>query len=606
MLKYWWLILALMVLGYGFWVSAHFSAVAAGVAIFLFGMMFLGEGFQAFTGGGLEKILRWFTSNTFKSLSFGFAATTVMQSSSLITIITISFLSAGLIDLVAGLGIAFGASIGTTTGAWLFAGFGMKVNISAFAMPMLVFGLVLKFQKSKSLKGLGDILAGIGFVFLGIHFMKEGFEAVQESIDLTQYAVSGFKGVLLYTAIGIVATVVMQSSHATLLLTIAALSTSQVAYDNALAMTIGANVGTTITAILGAINANVAGKRLAGGHLIFKTFTGVIAILFIGQFRWAVDFLSDIVGIAPDDWTLKLALFYTLFSIVGVVLLVPFIGLMVRFLTKRIGEKTAEERIEEQILQPLYLNEAALHLPDTALEVLEKETAHLSDNAFEILAHGLNLHRTDIRSDRGLDDVVATSSKIMDIDVEKKYYKGIKTIYNAIIEYAIRAEAKHQLTDSQASEFYNIRIICRNVAQVVKLIYALRRNMVKYITSDNEHIQQEYNTLRKNIVTTLRRLFAIEAMEDKATILLTFEEIKADLAAQDVTANGTVDRLVREQAITSEMATSLMNDSAHAIEIGELLLEMGKRTRIVEETDPKAVSDEMLLEEGDFSGTPAA
>lgn len=188
----------LLFLSYGFWISPDFKEISAGVAIFLFGMLALEEGFKAFTGGLLEQILKKTTSSVWKSLSFGVVSTTLMQSSSLVSVITISFLSAGLIGLAAGIGIIFGANLGTTTGAWLIAGFGLKVKISAYAMPMLVFGIILVFQKSKSLNGIGYILAGLGFLFLGIHYMKEGFEAFRDTIDLTAFAVGGYPGLFLF------------------------------------------------------------------------------------------------------------------------------------------------------------------------------------------------------------------------------------------------------------------------------------------------------------------------------------------------------------------------------------------------------------------------
>ncbi|MCW8982734.1 MAG: Na/Pi symporter, partial [Gammaproteobacteria bacterium] len=142
-------------LAYGFWISPDFKEISAGVAIFLFGMLALEEGFKAFTGGMLERLLRRSTNKLWKSISFGVITTTFMQSSSLVSVITISFLSAELITLVAGIGIIFGANLGTTTGAWLVAGFGLKVKLSAYAMPMLVFGVALIFQKSRSLQGFG-------------------------------------------------------------------------------------------------------------------------------------------------------------------------------------------------------------------------------------------------------------------------------------------------------------------------------------------------------------------------------------------------------------------------------------------------------------------
>jgi len=195
-----------MILGYGFWVSPNFKEIAAGVAIFLFGMLALEEGFKAFTGGTLEKILRKTTDKLWKSLSFGIATTTVMQSSSLVSVITISFLSAGLITLTQGIGIIFGANLGTTTGAWIIAGFGIKVDIAAYAMPMLVFGVILVFQKNKTLNGIGYVLAGLGFLFLGIAYMKTGFETIGQSVNLAEFSMPGFNGLLVYTTIGILAT----------------------------------------------------------------------------------------------------------------------------------------------------------------------------------------------------------------------------------------------------------------------------------------------------------------------------------------------------------------------------------------------------------------
>jgi phosphate:Na+ symporter len=199
---------SLLLIAYALWFSPDFNQIAAGVAIFLFGMLFLEQGFQGFTGGTLEKILRASTNKRWKSLMFGMLSTTVMQSSSLVTVITISFLSVGILDLAAGIGIIFGANLGTTTGAWLIAGLGLKVKIATYAMPMLIFGIFLVFQKSKPLKAIGSILAGMGFLFLGIHYMKEGFDAFRDTINLAEYALTGARGLFVFTLIGIGMTVV--------------------------------------------------------------------------------------------------------------------------------------------------------------------------------------------------------------------------------------------------------------------------------------------------------------------------------------------------------------------------------------------------------------
>ncbi len=559
----------LIVLSYGFWASPDFKEIAAGVAIFLFGMLSMEEGFKAFTGGTLESILRKSTDNYWKSLSFGIVSTTVMQSSSLVSVIAISFLSAGLISLVAGIGIVFGANIGTTTGAWLIAGLGLKVKISAYAMPMLVFGIILVFQKSKSMKGIGYILAGLGFLFLGIHYMKDGFEAFKSTIDLTQFAVAGYPGLFLFAGIGIFATVVMQSSHATLVLILTALAAGQITYENSLALAIGANVGTCITAIIGSLSANVEGKRLAGAHLIFNVATGVIAIVFINQFLWGVENISVWVGIAADDYTLQLAVFHTLFNITGVLVMSPLIGKMASFLTTALRPPVVTK------VEPKYLNGAALELPDTIMEAVRKETLHLWDNAFEIIAHGINLHRTDILSERDIKEIVRDTNKSIDIDIDKEYERNVKVLYGAIVSFI--SEAQSHLSAEYAEDLYGLRLAGRNILEAIKDVKHLRKNLDTFMELDNPHLMQEYQLFRIRLGNILRELSALRLNIDdlENVAILDLDGLKAEMQEGDIVANGMLDKLIRENKITGDMATSIMNDSSYAYEISEKLIDMG-------------------------------
>lgn len=271
-----------------FWFSPDAQEIAAGVAIFLFGMLMLEDGFRLFGGGLLERMLERATLSTPRSIAFGIVSTTLLQSSSLVSVISISFLSAGLISLIGGVGIIFGANIGTTTGAWLVAGLGLKVNIAAYAMPMIALSIVLVFQKPKVLRGVGFALGGLGFLFLGIHHMKEGFDAFKDQIDLSRFALAGFLGLVVYSLLGTVATVIMQSSHATMVLILTALAAGQITYDNALALAIGANIGTTITALLASLAASGANARaavvVALVHLLFN-LSGTLLIYPIPAIR---------------------------------------------------------------------------------------------------------------------------------------------------------------------------------------------------------------------------------------------------------------------------------------------------------------------------------
>jgi phosphate:Na+ symporter len=227
------------------------KTIIAGIAIFLIGMHYMESGFKLFSGGALETALEKFTSSTPKAISTGFLATAVVQSSSLVTVIIISFLSAELIGLTQAVGVVFGSNIGTTTTSWLVSSFGLKIKIAQYALPMLIFGVVMQFSRHTAYKGVGSVLIGLGFIFLGIAYMKEGFETLKQGLDLAEYAIPGYLGVFVYIAFGAIATVIIQSSSATMAIIITALATGQIDYINALSLAIGENVVTTVTAEIG-------------------------------------------------------------------------------------------------------------------------------------------------------------------------------------------------------------------------------------------------------------------------------------------------------------------------------------------------------------------
>ncbi|MGB5605768.1 MAG: Na/Pi symporter, partial [Gammaproteobacteria bacterium] len=554
----------LLILAYGFWISPNFKTIAAGVAIFLFGMLSLEEGFRAFTGGTLERILRRTTSNTWKSLGFGVVSTTLMQSSSLVSVITISFLSAGLITLTAGIGIIFGANLGTTTGAWLIAGFGLKVNIAAYAMPMLVFGIILLFQSSKALKGIGYVLAGLGFLFLGIHYMKEGFETFKDTIDLARFSVPGYPGVLMFTALGIFATVVMQSSHATLVITITALAANQVTYENALALAIGANVGTTITALLGSMSANESGKRLAVAHLIFNLVTGLIAIALIYQLVDLVNWLAHIIGIAAEDYTLKLAVFHTIFNLLGVVLMLPLLNQLVVFLNRLIPEKAPE------VDQPLYLTQSSAAFPGTAVEAVRNETLRIYESALRIIIAGLGMAQPDVLSTVDLKQKLAGQTRIHAFDMDAMYEKHIKGIYSAIIAFI--SDTAFSRREEQAASLQWLREANKYIVEAVKDTKHLQKNLLRYVGSDNASMHAAYNDLRLQIAGTVRELEEMRGSGGGVVDLLSLDALKLMVDEEQDKINNTMTELIGRRMITPMMGSSLLNDSVYAHDIATNLI----------------------------------
>ena len=554
--------------------NPNFKTIAAGVAILLFGMIMLEEGFRVFTKGPLQNLLKKATDKLYKSIGVGALVTALIQSSSLVSVITISFISAGLISLGGGLGLIFGANIGTTATAWLVAGFGLKIKISALAMPMLVFGIIFSFQKKVSFKGIGNVLAGLGFFFLGVHYMKEGFDVFKEYIDLTQYAVPGFLGVVIYTGVGILITTILQSSSATLALILTALSAGQIDYENALALAIGANVGTTITAVLGSLSSNVAGKRLAGAHLIFNVVTGLVALSFIYPLANLVNILSDTFGISSTDYTLKLALFHTIFNIIGVLLMIPFIKKMEILLMRFFKEKE-----EKDIHEPKYLNESVLEFPASAISALRKESKYLFKKAiFEIVAHALNIHREDIKSDLKLKKIVKQSHEDMNTDVEELYYTKVKTIYGEIIKYATTAQSRLKLTNKQNNQISEIIVANRKMVEIIRDVRELNKNVSHYLDSDNEHISKEYDKFRKKIAKVLRVIYLFRTQDEKEQYYSKLMELKNEAKEAMRQGNESINKLIRDDLITVEMASSLVNDNDNVndtikklIQVAELL-----------------------------------
>lgn len=562
----------LIALAAALYFNPNFKTISAGIAILLFGMILLEEGFRVFTKGPLQNILKKATSKLYKSISTGALVTALIQSSSLVSVITISFISAGLISLSGGLGLIFGANIGTTATAWLVAGFGLKVNISALAMPMLIFGIVFSFQKTSSLKGLGNVLAGLGFFFLGIHYMKEGFEVFKQYIDLTQYAVPGFKGIVIYTIIGIFITTVLQSSSATLALILTALSAGQIEYENALALAIGANVGTTITAILGSISSNAAGKRLAGAHFVFNVATGIVALALIYPLAKLVNILADSLTIADTDFTLKLALFHTIFNVLGVIIMIPFIKKLEQLLVKYIKVKE-----DKEIDEPKFLNEAVLKFSGSLMSSLINESKFLYKNAiFEIVAHSLNIHRSDIISQEKLKKIIKRSKEEMDINVEELYYKKVKHIYGEIIRYATTAQSTLNLNKRQNEVISEIKIANRKMVEIIKDAKELNKNVNIALTTDNKYLHNEYDGFRKKVAKVLRVIYLFRKSEEQNKYEKILSQLKHEAIDNIRQSNKSIDKLIRKNLITAEMASSLFNDHTNVNDMIKKLIEVAE------------------------------
>lgn len=570
MIKRWIFLIVLLLLGIALFFNPNLKTIAAGISILLFGMVTLEEGFKVFAKGPLKLLLRNATNKVYKSISLGALVTALIQSSSLVSVITISFISAGLISLAGGIGLVFGANLGTTATAWLVASFGLKVEIAALAMPMLIFGIIFSFQKNRSIKGLGNVLSGLGFFFLGIHFMKEGFDVFSQYFDLKAFSVSGFIGIVIYTGIGILITTILQSSSASLALVLTAVSAGQIEYENALALAIGTNIGTTITALIGSIGTNISGKRLALAHLIFNLSTGIIALTLIYPMAGFVDHLSGLMGIQTNDFAMKLALFHTVFNLLGVILMTPFI----KKLEKVLLNLVKDHRVKD-IDEPKFLNKSALEFPETAISSLENETKYLFDNAiFEIVTHALNLHRTDIQSEMKSKVLIKKSQTEIEIDIRDLYIHKVKSIYGKILEFATIAQSELNLSKEQIQRVSELKIVNRKMVEVIRDVKELRRNILNFMYDDNWYINEAYNNFRRTMVKVMRGINEMKQADNNGYDFEKLKKMRKKFRKKSAAENNHINELIRKNLITTNMASSLVNDHDNVENMVEKLLDV--------------------------------
>ena len=559
----------LVSLAYLLYVNEDSKYIVAGVAVFIIGMQFMEDGFKFFSGGILEKLIANSTNTNSKAIFLGITATAILQSSSLIAIIVISFLSAKIISLAGALGVVFGSAVGTTATTWIVSTLGVKIDIAAFALPMIIFGVIFRFYKNRNFQGVGNILLGLGFVFLGIGYMKDGFEDLKQGINLAQFAIDGYAGIIVYTLIGAFATVIIQSSSATMALTVTALVTGQIVYINAMAIAVGANIGTATTAALGAMVSNANSKRMAVGLFIFKGITAVITLASLYLMIDFVDYISKYLGIKSDDWAMKLAVFHTLFNLVGLIIFSFFIPKLVIFLKKLFVEDK-----DSYISKPKFIDMEVVAVPFAALKATRKETIHLYDNASEVLSHAIMLHRHRYIGKSNISKIVKESSDIIDLNIDEFYESRIKSLYSDIIDYS--TYFINELDDEKRSYLNDLRNACRDIAESVKNTKELQKNIKKYISSNNGYIKDEYNYIREAIAKTINTINEIKNSKDEIDVLSKSELLKEYLKGLDVIATRRIDILIREKRIDKKMATSLLNDSYHANLIISRLISVSK------------------------------
>ena len=450
----------------------------AGLGTFLFGMSFIELALKNLSGRRFKKFLRQYTNTPIKAILGGTFVTAILQSSSVVSLMVLAFVGAGIIQLKNAIGIIFGSNLGTTLTGWIVATLGFKLDIESFALPMIAIGgiTLIMLDKSEKLKETGRFLLGFGFLFLGLDFMKISIGEITEIIDITT-----FQGLnpYLFFIVGFILTAIIQSSSASMVITLSALNAGIIPIESAAAMVIGSDLGTTITVLIGGIKGTPSKKRVALSHFLFNLITDLIALALLYPLLQLITTYFQF-----SDPLYTLVFFHTSFNILGILLLLPFIGVFAKFLEKRFVKD------DNQLAQ--HINKVPANVPEAAIEALANETKLL-------IQHIIYLNLTALRINTGLfsfpDYIKKEEKGVFKPFIYKEKYAAVKQLGGEIIEYHINI-LNEKLEGNEAGEINQSIHAVRHAMSSVKQVKDILHNIQEFENSSNDAKRSLYEFIK--------------------------------------------------------------------------------------------------------------
>jgi len=527
----------------------------AGLGIFLFGMFLLEDSVKALSGKAFRRIIRLYTNGRFKAIGSGALVTAILQSSSAVSLMVLAFVGAGVMSIENAIGVIMGSNIGTTFTAWIVATLGFKIKIEAFALPFIGIGGIglIFFRNSSRFSYASRLLVGFGFLFLGLDYMKGSVESLAQNLDLSR--VPDY-GLWVYLLVGILFTAIMQASAASIAIVLTALHSQLITFEIGAVMVIGANVGTTITVLLGAIGGMPAKKRVSFSHLIFNVVTAVVAFFGLPILVWCVKVFFDI----NTNSVMGLALFHTLFNVLGVIIFLPFMGLLSQVLFKLYPDHKA--------VLTMYIDRTPTEVPDAAVAAIRKEIMHLLE---ECQLYNLRLLRID---DKLVFDHELHFEKSMKKPSLDHLYENLKLLHGEIFSFYSRLQ-NQKLEETEAKELERIIYASRNMVNSVKNFKSIRHNMDEFDGSDNPYLNTQYKLFRKRLVELYHIMGRIRQMKSREEqyrrLLTTFAQIEeADRQFIQETMNAVSTGQVQEMEISTLLLVNRLFTQACRLQIFSL------------------------------------
>ena len=535
--------------------NLDFWKLLAGLGIFLFGMLLIEESVKALSGRAFRRIIRVYTNGRLRSIGSGALVTSLLQSSSAVSLMVLAFVGAGVMNMENAIGVIIGSNIGTTLTAWIVATLGFKIKIETFALPFVGvggIGLIL-FRPSTKLYHVTCLLIGFGFLFLGLDYMKGTVEGFAQHFTMDQ--IPNY-GLWFYLLIGTTLTALMHSSAATLAITLAALNSGLINFDIGAVMVVGANIGTTITILFGSIGGAQPKKRVAASHLIFNVVTGSLCFIGLPFMIWLT---TQFVDIQTSQLT-GLAMFHTLFNVIGVLLFLPFIGLLSRLLVKLFPE-------HKEILT-LYIDKTPVEETAASVSALKNEILHLLKKC-----QLYNLRLLNIDENLVFDADAIENNKKRNLRLEDQY-ENIKLLHAAIYTYYAKIQ-NHQLADEETADMERIMFASRNVMNATKNFKGIYGNMEELDGSENRYLNAQYALFRKRLVElciNMNTVLQLENQEDQyqhlLRIFMNIEDTDSRFIKRTMTA--VVEKTIHEMEISSLLLVNRLFNQSFRMQVFSL------------------------------------
>lgn len=461
----------------------------AGLGIFTFGMFLMEESIRNLAGRSFKGFIRNSTKGRIRSVASGTLVTGILQSSSAVSLMVLAFVGAGIMAMENAIGVILGSNLGTTITAWIVAFFGFKVNIEDYSLPLIgIGGLGLIFLgKSVRYSNISKLLVGFGFLFMGLDYMKTSVEQLTQTFDVSSLP---DYGILPYALVGLVLTAIMQSSSATIAIVLTSLNAEVFGFNAAAAMVVGANVGTTVTVILGTIGGTQIKKRVALSHLTFNLLTAVIGLLLLPEMTWII---VRILGPVGQNAVMGVALFHTMFNLLGVLLFMPFIGLLSKGLIKVYPDRI---RLSTQFIQNV-----APEVSEAAIEGLRKEVLHLITNVLKHNLHALNIPEKE----------VFVEAKKKKRPSQTDQYEDLKVLQSEMFSFASTI-LSGEVSKEESKLVNKFLHAARMALHSAKSIKDEVQNFEEFESSDNKFLNAENELFRQRLIKLYAKV--IDVLDD--------------------------------------------------------------------------------------------